>query len=140
MPITSVEILHICNRWIILRKIVIYLVGRKFHLHDFFAVKVDGSDVYPGICPYENLLTDSWVDITSVNFNSKKSLWRWNVWPTRYITIFLRIIQRLQICKISTDVRGHFSEANWVTKWSSAIKPTANGQHSNRCTTTTGDL
>ena len=39
---------------------------------DFFAVKVDGSDVNPGICLYENLITDSWVDITSVNFNSKK--------------------------------------------------------------------
>ena len=59
------EILHICNLWILLRKIVIYLV-------DFFAVKVDGSDVYPGICLYENLFTDSWVDVTSVKFNSKK--------------------------------------------------------------------
>ena len=39
---------------------------------DVFAVKVDGSDVNTGICLYENLFTDSLVDITSVNFNSKK--------------------------------------------------------------------
>ena len=31
-----IEILHICNRWILLRKIVVYLVGRKFHLHRLF--------------------------------------------------------------------------------------------------------
>ena len=30
------------------------------------------SDVNPGICLYENLFTDSWVDVISVNFNSKK--------------------------------------------------------------------
>ena len=50
VPIQPVGILHICNLWIRLRKIVIYLVGRKLHLHRLFAVKVDGSDVYPGIC------------------------------------------------------------------------------------------
>ena len=46
--------------------------AENFIFIDFFAVKVDGSDVYPGICLYENLFTDSWVDVTSVNFNSKK--------------------------------------------------------------------
>ena len=35
---------------------------------DFFAVKVDGSDVIAGISLYENLFTDSRYDITSVNF------------------------------------------------------------------------
>ena len=30
------------------------------------------NDVNPGICVYENLFTDSWVDVISVNFNSKK--------------------------------------------------------------------
>ena len=35
---------------------------------DFFAVKFD---VCPGICLYESLFTDSWVDVTSVNVNSK---------------------------------------------------------------------
>ena len=39
---------------------------------DVFAVKVDGSDVIAGISLYENLLTDSRYDITSVNFNSEK--------------------------------------------------------------------
>ena len=42
------------------------------------------------------------------SYYRQKSLWRWGGFrPTRYITIFLRRIQRLQICKISTDVRGH---------------------------------
>ena len=48
--ITSVGILHVCNLWIRLKKIVIYLVGRNFIFIDVFAVKVDGSDVNPGIC------------------------------------------------------------------------------------------
>ena len=39
---------------------------------DFFAVKVDGSDVIAGISLYENLFTDSRYDITFVNFNSEK--------------------------------------------------------------------
>ena len=39
---------------------------------DFFAVKVDRSDVIAGISLYENLFTDSRYDITSVNFNSEK--------------------------------------------------------------------
>ena len=50
------------------------LSAEKFIFIDFFAVKVDGYDVKPGICLYENLCTDSWVDVTSVNFNSKKVL------------------------------------------------------------------
>ena len=39
---------------------------------DFFAIKVDRSDVIAGISLYENLFTDSRYDITSVNFNSEK--------------------------------------------------------------------
>ena len=39
---------------------------------DFFAVKVHGSDVNPGICLYKSLFSDSWVDVNSINFNSKK--------------------------------------------------------------------
>ena len=39
---------------------------------DFFAVKVDGSDVIAGISLYENLFKDSRYDITSVNFISEK--------------------------------------------------------------------
>ena len=31
--LASVEILHICNLWILRRTIVVYIVGRKFHLH-----------------------------------------------------------------------------------------------------------
>ena len=33
--------LNICNLWILLTKIVIYLVGQKCHLHGLFAVKVN---------------------------------------------------------------------------------------------------
>ena len=40
---------------------------------DFFAVKVDKSEIIAGISIlYENLFTDSRYDITSVNFNSEK--------------------------------------------------------------------
>ena len=73
--------------------------AEKFIFIYFFAVKVDGYDVKPGICLYENPCTDSWVDVTSVNFNSKKD-WRLNFRLTRYITIFLMNIRRFQICKI----------------------------------------
>ena len=51
-------ILNICNLWILLRKIVIYLVGRKCHLH--------------GICKEVFIYRDSRYDITYVNFNSEK--------------------------------------------------------------------
>ena len=36
VPISSMGILNICNRWILLRKILIYLVGRKCHFHGLF--------------------------------------------------------------------------------------------------------
>ena len=42
------------------------LSAENFVFIDFLAFKVDGSDVYPGICLYENLFTDSWLDVTSV--------------------------------------------------------------------------
>ena len=46
MPITSGGILNICNLWILLRKIVIYLVGRKCHLRGLFLLTE--SDVKAG--------------------------------------------------------------------------------------------
>ena len=46
VPIMSVGILHICNLWILRRKIVISS-AKNFIFIDFFAVKVDGS---AGIC------------------------------------------------------------------------------------------
>ena len=44
-----------------------------FLLLDIFAVKVEveGSDVNPGIWKEIFIETDSWVDVSSVNFNSK---------------------------------------------------------------------
>ena len=57
------EILNICNLWILLRNIIFM---------DFFAVKVDGSDVIPGICKEVFMDRDSRYNITSVNFNSEK--------------------------------------------------------------------
>ena len=74
VPITSMGILNICNLWILLRKIVIYLVGRKCHLHGRFAVKVDGNDVNPGICKEVFIYTDSWVDVTLSTLTAKKSM------------------------------------------------------------------
>ena len=105
--VMSVGIWYICNLWILLRKIVIYLVGRKFHLHRLFlllkltemtstqeSIYMKTSFQIPGSTPLSSTLT------------AKKSLRRWNFRPTRYITIFFRRIQRLQICKISTLYRG----------------------------------
>ena len=116
--------------------------AENFIFIDFFAVKVDGSDVNPGICLllYKRVMylrisvyfhqivpiwfrlegynfsmsitacfhynTYSWVDVTSVNFNSKKSPRRWRFRPTSYIIIFPRRIQRLQIYKIPTGLTG----------------------------------
>ena len=37
---------------------------------DFFAVKVDGDDVNPGICKEVFIYTDSWVDVTLTSFPS----------------------------------------------------------------------
>ena len=72
VPITSVGILHICNLWILLKKHCdIFCRPNIFIFVDFFAVKVIGSDVNPGICLYENGL-DSQIDVTSINLNSKK--------------------------------------------------------------------
>ena len=70
--IRSMGILNICNRWVLLRKIVIYLVGRKWHPHGLFCVKGDGNDVNPGICKDVFIYTDSWVDVTSSNLTAKK--------------------------------------------------------------------
>ena len=50
-------------------KIVIYLSVENFIFINFIAVKLDGRSVTPGICLYKNLVPDSWVDVTSVNFN-----------------------------------------------------------------------
>ena len=44
----------------------------QWRVSEWERVKVDGSDINPGICLYKNLFPDSWVDITFVTFNSKK--------------------------------------------------------------------
>ena len=50
VPLWSVETLHICNVWILMRKFVIYLTSaEKFIFMEFFVVKVDQSDVIPRI-------------------------------------------------------------------------------------------
>ena len=67
---------------------------------DVFAVKVDGSDVNTGICLYENLFTDSLVDITSVNFNSKKVYEDELFGRQDILQFFLWRIQRLQFFKV----------------------------------------
>ena len=47
------------------------LSAENFIFINFFAVKVDGSDVNPGICLYKNLFPGPWVDVTSINFISR---------------------------------------------------------------------
>ena len=74
VPITSVGILNICNLSIPLKQIVIYLAGRKFHLHKLFAVKVDGSDINPGICLYENSLQIPGLTLLPSTLTAKKSM------------------------------------------------------------------
>ena len=60
VPVTSMRILNICNLWILLRKIVIYLVGRKCHLHGLFWLlklsKWRQSDNNPGTYLYKKPL------------------------------------------------------------------------------------
>ena len=65
--------------------------AENFIFIDFFAVKADGSDVYPGICK-EVFIYCTAKKSMKMNFSANKIY---------SITIFLR----LQICKISTDVR-----------------------------------
>ena len=48
--ISWLGILHIYNIWNSVIRIAIYLVVRKCYFVDFLAVKVNGSDVKPGIC------------------------------------------------------------------------------------------
>ena len=50
-------ILHIYKLWILLRKIVMYLVCQTFILVDFFVVKIDGSDVIVGTPKCFNIQT-----------------------------------------------------------------------------------
>ena len=45
------------------------------------------------------------------------SSWRWNFQPTRYITIFLRRIQRVQIFKIPTDRIGTLIYTVVISVW-----------------------
>ena len=67
VPITSVGILHICKLWILLKKIVIYLVGRKFHLRSL-------RDINPGICLYENSLQIPGLTLLPSTLTAKKSM------------------------------------------------------------------
>ena len=52
----------------------------------------------------------TFVDVTSVNFNSKK-VYEDEIFGQQ--VIFLRRIERLQICKISTDVSGTLTSTAW---------------------------
>ena len=58
--------------------------------------------------------TDSWVDVTYVDFNSKKNPRNYNFRTTRYTTIFLRRIQTLQICKTPQTGLGTGSDETLV--------------------------
>ena len=85
MPIRGVEILHIWNLRMLMRKIVIYLVSRKFYLQGLFAVKVNGSDVtqesvqgfsyrhIPGSTSYPSTLTA--IKYMKMNFSAEFFPW-----------------------------------------------------------------
>ena len=75
--------------------------AENFIFIDFFAVKVDGSDVIQGICLFENLFTDTLVDVISVNFNSKK-VYDDKIFGWQDILQF----KVYKYVKISIDVRG----------------------------------
>ena len=81
------------------------LSAEKFIFIYFFAVRVDGCDVKPGICLYENHCTDSWVDVTSVNFNGKKVL-EDKIFGWQDILQFFRILLLgwdIKVCLICTQ-------------------------------------
>ena len=70
--IRGLGILHIWNLRMLMRKIVIYILSAENVIFkDLLTVKVNGSDVNPGIC--RGFHKDSFlVDVISVNFNSIK--------------------------------------------------------------------
>ena len=80
----------------------------KLILIDIFAVIVHGSDVYPGICPYGIFLTDSFVDVTCVNFNSKK-VYEGEILAKKKTPSYASYLQLFWICKsthFATSGRG----------------------------------
>ena len=103
-------------------KLLYILSAENFIFINFFAVKVDESDVNPGICLYKNLFPDSWVTSLPSTLTAK-GLWGWNFRPTRYITIFFRRIQRFHICKIPTDVIGALSRILWYINGTNFLLP-----------------
>ena len=67
--------------------------------------------------------TDSWVDVTSVDFNSKKIHEDENFRLTKYITIFLRSIQTLQMCKIPKHEIGTLNHNHHLlTLWQISVR------------------
>ena len=72
MPISCLGILHIYNIWNPLIRIAIYLVVRKFYLGGFLAVKVNGSDVKPGICVTVNTRSYRHTENISLDFEPNR--------------------------------------------------------------------
>ena len=70
--ISCLGILHICNLWILLRKIVIYLVGRKFYLRGRFFGKPRKTVIFENRF---NRCCIRWKTDT----NGQKSVFKWRV-------------------------------------------------------------
>ena len=130
--INSVGTLNTFNLWILLRKIVIYLLGRKFHLHELFRClswrsyqKWRQSRHASCICTITKRILNSknmpkWMSSLCLlhscllwrhgnNLDSEKKSRKMKFSrPTKYITIFLSIIQRLKVFQIPTEFTARF--------------------------------
>ena len=105
VPLTFVEILRICDLWILLRENCNISCRPKISSSWTFlllkSTEVTSTKVSVKRFSYRQI---PWLTSLLSALTAKK-VW-WNFRPTRYITISLKRLQRLQICKISTDVRG----------------------------------
>ena len=104
-------ILYIWNLRMLMRKIVIYLVSRKFYLRGLFLLlkltELTSTQEY--VQRFSNRQIPC---LTSYirQLLQQKSLGRWIFRPTRYIAMFLTSIRRFQICKIPKPRIGTLKE------------------------------
>ena len=103
VPIWSVGILHICDIWILLRKIVIYLVGRTFYLRGPFCYLSWRGWCPPGIC----LVTPGCFNIQTSHGFKNLCLFSLN-----------RFRMKWDIFSISITVCFHYITDSWLTSLS----------------------
>ena len=103
VPIRSVGILHICDIWILLRNIVIYLVGRTFYLRGPFGCQSWRKWCPPGIC----LVTPGCFNIQTSHGFKNLCLFSLN-----------RFRMKWDIFSISITVCFHYITDSWLTSLS----------------------